>query len=55
MVRIKSIPGDEYDFFPKVKKIIGRRTKNEYGLGQRVFIRIKQTNIDRRTVDFELV
>ncbi|MBR9860451.1 ribonuclease R [bacterium] len=53
MVRIKDIPGDNYDFYPKSKKVIGQRTKNEYGMGQRVQIRIKNTNIDRRTVDFE--
>ena len=55
MVRIKDMGGDHYDYFPDKKKVVGRRTKNEFGLGQRVTIRVKKTNVERRTIDFQFV
>ena len=55
MVRIRDIKGDQYDFYADKRKIVGRRTRNEYGIGQRVLIRVKNTNIERRTIDFEFV
>jgi ribonuclease R len=55
MVRIRDIKGDHYSFYPEKKKVIGQRTKNSYGLGQRVWIKVKRTDINKRTIDFELI
>ena len=55
MVRVKEIKGDNYSFYPEQKKVIGNRTKKTYAMGDRVWIKIKQTNLQRRTVDFEFI
>lgn len=55
MIRVNDIKGDHYNFHPEIKKLIGQRTKKTYAMGDRVWIRIKQTNLQRRTVDFEFI
>ena len=54
MVRISDMKGDRYQFFPDSKKVIGSRTKRTYTMGQHVNIRIKDTNLQKRTIDFTI-
>ncbi len=55
MVRIRDIKGDNYNFFPEKKIVVGQRSKNTYSMGQKVWIRIKNTNLAKRNIDFEFV
>ncbi|NUM32026.1 MAG: ribonuclease R [Bacteroidetes bacterium] len=55
MVRIKDMKDDIYEFYEKGKFVMGRRKKIKYSIGDNVSIKVKKTNITKRTIDFELV
>ena len=55
LVRISSIKGDFYVFDKNTYSIIGRSTKNKYQLGDDVKIKIKNTDLERKQIDFILV
>lgn len=55
MIRLKDIKGDRFSYHPEIKKVIGGRSKKTYSMGDRVWISVKQTNLQRRTIDFDLV
>lgn len=55
MVRIKDMKGDNFLFYPEKKKVIGSRTRRTYSMGDHVTIRIKSTNLQNRTIDFEMI
>lgn len=55
MVRIKDIPGDLYTFDPLHYSMIGVNTKKTYQLGDEVTVSIKQTNLEKRQMDFNLI
>ena len=56
MVRLADMKDDYYEFDERNYRIIGRRRKKMYRLGDQVEVRIKKTDIDRRLIDltFEL-
>jgi ribonuclease R len=51
MVRLADMKDDFYEFEEKNYRVIGRRRKLIYRLGDEVKVRIKKTDIDRRTMD----
>jgi len=51
MVRMADMDDDFYDFDEKKYRIVGRKKGKVYRLGDRVRIRIKKTDIDRRLID----
>ena len=51
MVRLADMRDDFYEFDERNYRIIGRRRKKIYRLGDKVEIRIKKTDIDRRLID----
>jgi len=55
LVRISSIKGDFYIFDKNTYSIIGRSTKNKYQLGDTIKIKIKNTDLERKQIDFILV
>lgn len=55
MVRIGDMEDDYYEFDEKNYRIIGKRNKRIITLGDRVVVRVTDTNIDRRTIDLEFV
>ena len=55
MVRLSDIKSDYYDFDEENYRVIGQRTKNIITLGDLVTVNVKKTDIDRRTIDLELV
>lgn len=55
MVRIEDITDDSYYFDEMNYKLIGRRKKKEYTLGQQVTVKVLRTDLDTRTIDFLLV
>ncbi len=56
MARLADMKDDYYEFDEKNYRVIGRRRKMIYRLGDKVNVRIKKTDIDRRLIDltFEL-
>lgn len=55
MVRMSDLDDDYYDYDEKKYRILGRKTGKVYRLGDRVTVRIKKTDIDRRLIDLVFV
>ncbi|HTE28874.1 MAG TPA: ribonuclease R [Chryseolinea sp.] len=51
MVRLADLTDDFYEFDEKNYRIIGRKTRKIYTLGDRVSVRVKKTDIDKRMID----
>jgi ribonuclease R len=51
MVRMADMKDDFYEFDEKNYRVIGRRRKKIYRLGDKVQVRIKKTDVDRRMID----
>ncbi len=51
MVRLADLTDDFYDFDEKSYRVVGRRNKKVYTLGDRVKVRVKKTDIDKRMID----
>lgn len=54
MARLADMEDDYYEFDEKNFRIIGRRRKNIIRLGDKVNVRIKKTDIDRRLIDLSI-
>jgi ribonuclease R len=55
MVRVSDLEDDYYDYDEKNLRLIGRRRGRIFNLGQQVVVRVIGTDINRRTIDLELV
>ncbi|MEJ2113673.1 MAG: ribonuclease R, partial [Flavobacteriaceae bacterium] len=55
MVRIRDIKDDHYDFDESQYALIGRNTKNVYQLGDEVVVKVKETDLVRKHLDFNLI
>ncbi|MFH0895185.1 MAG: RNB domain-containing ribonuclease, partial [Bacteroidota bacterium] len=55
MVRLKDIDDDFYYFDEENYRVVGQRTKNEYRLGDKVFVRIARADAAQRQIDMVLV
>jgi len=53
MVRMVDLKDDYYEFDEKNYRVIGRRNKRMFTLGDKVHVTVKATDIDRRTIDLE--
>ena len=51
LVRMVDLKDDFYEFDEDNCCIVGKRNKKMYTLGDSVYVRIKHTDIDRRTID----
>ena len=51
MVRLADMNDDFYEFDEKNYRIVGRKTRKVFTLGDRVHVRVKKTDIDRRMID----
>jgi ribonuclease R len=51
MVRLADLTDDFYEYDERNYRVVGRRTKKIYTLGDRVKIRVKKTDIDKRLID----
>ena len=51
MVRLSDLKDDFYEFEEKNYRVIGRRRKKVYRLGDEVSVRVKKTDVDRRLID----
>ena len=55
MVPLREIRSDFYEFDEARYRVLGRRTRREFRLGDRVRIRVKNANLELRQLDFELI
>ena len=55
MARLADMKDDFYEFDEKNYRVIGRRRKKIYRLGDKVKVRIKKTDVDRRLIDLVIV
>ncbi|PQB03021.1 ribonuclease R [Polaribacter filamentus] len=55
MVRIRDIKSDYYIFDEKQYAIVGQSTKHIYQLGNEVKIKVKNTDLERKHLDFNLI
>lgn len=51
MVRMTDLTDDYYEFDEQNFRVIGKRNKRMISLGDNVYVRVKATDIDRRTID----
>lgn len=54
MIPIRELDDDFYELDEKNYRLVGRRTKREYRLGQPLTIRVARANLQRKQLDFEL-
>jgi ribonuclease R len=54
MVRLADMKDDYYEVDERNYRVIGRRRKKVYRLGDQIQVRIKKTDIDRRLIDLEI-
>ncbi len=52
MIPIREMDDDFYELDEKNYRLIGRRTKREYRLGQPITIQVARANLERRQLDF---
>lgn len=55
MVRIREIKDDYYVFDEKQYALVGETTKNMYQLGDEVVVKVKNADLVKRHLDFELI
>ena len=55
MIPIRELDDDFYELDEKNYRLIGRRTKREYRLGQELQITVARANLERKQLDFALV
>lgn len=54
LVPMDSIPGDRYYFDADTYRIVGARHGEEFNIGDDVWVRVKEVDTRRRTIDLEL-
>lgn len=55
MVRLQDLKDDHYIFDQQEYAAIGRKTKNMYQLGDEVIVKVKQADLVKKHLDFELI
>jgi len=55
MVRLRDIRDDHYDFDEEQYAIVGRKNKKMYQLGDEVYISVKNADLVKRHLDFNLI
>ncbi|MBI2096126.1 MAG: ribonuclease R [Candidatus Taylorbacteria bacterium] len=55
MVRLSSLTDDYYLLDEKNYCLVGERSKKKYSLGDKVRFRVKSADVDRKTIDYELI
>jgi ribonuclease R len=51
MIRMSDMTDDFYEFDEKKYRIVGRKSRKVYTLGDKINVRVKKTDIDRRLID----
>ena len=55
MVSLRDIKSDFFEFDEARYRLVGKRTRKVYRLGDPVRIRVKSANLEQRLLDYELI
>jgi ribonuclease R len=55
LVPIDALPGDQYTYHENVRKIIGKRTRREFSIGDRVHVILDRVDANERKLQFSLL
>ena len=55
MIRLRDISGDYFTYDEDNYQVIGNNTKTTINLGQKLIIKVKEADLVRKRLDFELV
>jgi ribonuclease R len=55
LIRMTDLPGDYYEYDRENYRVIGQRSKRMFTFGDAVTVKLKETNLSRRSMDFFLV
>jgi ribonuclease R len=55
MIRLMDLGNDFFAFDEKRNVIVGKNSKQEFTFGQRITIKVKDTNLEKRMIDYVLV
>ncbi len=55
MIKLSSLGDDFYKLDPKNYSIVGEKTKRTFVLGQKIKIKLVSADLDRKTMDYEIV
>ena len=54
LVPIDTLPGDEYTYHENVRKVIGKRARREFSIGDRVRVVLDRVDSSERKLQFSL-
>jgi len=54
LVPIDTLPGDQYTYQEKVRKIVGKRTRREFSIGDRVCVMLDRVDANERKLQFSI-
>ena len=55
MIKLSTLSDDFYALDPKTYSIVGEKTKRKFTLGQKIKIKLVAADLDRKTMDYEIV
>ena len=55
LIKIRSLPDDFYELNEKTYSLIGQKTKKRFQLGDKIKIKLIGADLERKTLDYELV
>ena len=55
LVPIDTLPGDEYAYQESVRKIVGKRTRREFSIGDRVRVLLDRVDANERKLQFSIL
>jgi len=55
MIRLMDLGNDYYSYDEKKNVIVGRNSKQEFKFGQKLKIKVKDTNLEKRLIDYVMV
>jgi ribonuclease R len=55
LVPIDSLPGDQYTYQENVRKVVGRRTRREFSIGDKVRVMLDRVDANERKLQFSLL
>ncbi len=55
IIRLSDIGNDYYIFEKENYRIIGKNTRKSYTLGEKIRVRVKGVDLERKSIDYELV
>ncbi|WP_338760759.1 ribonuclease R [Bernardetia sp. ABR2-2B] len=51
MIRLSDLKGDYFEYEPKNQRVVGRKSNKTYTLGNKVEVRVKGVDMEKRTID----